>query len=174
MTEKMEFPTKSGHKVKSYAGCSGPRPGANQPPDSRATELPGAGVCAGDAFFRHQLPQLPVQGVGSERTRGKQRRRPSAFPCLTSTMSWPVLGGEGLACEELAGPFVLGWGYVTQRRVPPLGVVEDLHVLDDARPRLGPAGVVLVVDQLLLQRGEEALHRCVVPALALVAHAALD
>src|SRR5437870_948881 len=72
------------------------------------------------------------------------------------------------------GLFVLRWGNVPQRRVTTLVVVEDLNVLDERRPRLGPRGEVGVVDQLFLQRGEEALHRRVVPAVRRAAHAAHD
>src|SRR5258708_32193407 len=75
---------------------------------------------------------------------------------------------------DLSGLFVLGWGDVAQRRVPALGVVERLDVLEDAGPRLDPRVVVLMVDQFLLQGGKEALHWCVIPALADAAHAALD
>ena len=57
------------------------------------------------------------------------------------------------------GPFVLRWGNVPQRRVTTLVVVEHLDVLDERCPRLGPRGEVGVVDQLFLQRGEEALPR---------------
>src|SRR6202046_294542 len=72
------------------------------------------------------------------------------------------------------GLFVLRWGNVPQRRVTTLVVVEDLDVFDERRPRLGTRGEVGVVDQLLLQRGEEAFHRRVVPAVGLAAHAARD
>src|SRR5215217_4708395 len=44
-------------------------------------------------------------------------------------------------------PFVLRRGHVPQRRVPALGVVEDLDVLHDRRPRLRPRGEVRAVDQ---------------------------
>src|SRR5262249_36131455 len=71
-------------------------------------------------------------------------------------------------------PFVLRRGNVPQRRVPPLAVVEDLDVLHDRRPGLRPGGEAGVMDQPLLQRGEEALHGSVVPAVRPAAHAARD
>src|SRR4051812_11112453 len=63
---------------------------------------------------------------------------------------------------------------VAQRRVTPDSVVEDLDVLEEARLRLLPRLVVLVVDRLLLQAGEGSLHRGVVPAVPRAAHAACD
>src|SRR6478609_4714395 len=71
-------------------------------------------------------------------------------------------------------PFVLGWGNVPQRRVPSDAVVERLDVLEDARLRLVAGGVVLVVNQFLLERCEEALHRRIIPAVPTPAHAARD
>src|SRR3954447_561164 len=68
-------------------------------------------------------------------------------------------------------PLEFLWRQIPQGGVPADAVVERLDVLEDARPRLLARGVALVVDQLLLQRGEEALHRGVVPALGHSAHA---
>src|SRR5947209_19621769 len=71
-------------------------------------------------------------------------------------------------------PFVLRWGDVSQRGVSALTVVEHLDVLDDGCAGFGPGGKVGVVDQLLLQRSKETLHRGIIPAVGLVAHAAGD
>src|SRR5579872_3844527 len=71
-------------------------------------------------------------------------------------------------------PFVLRWGNVPQRGVPSVVVIEDLNVLDDRRAGLRPRGEVSVMDQLLLQRGKEAFHRGVIPAVGPAAHAARD
>src|SRR5262245_52709090 len=71
------------------------------------------------------------------------------------------------ALELLRGP-------IPQGGVQADAVVERLDVLEDARLRLVAGGVFLVVDQLPLQAGEEALHRRVVPALRDPAHAAGD
>ena len=49
---------------------------------------------------------------------------------------------------------VLGGGDVPQSRVPPNAVVERLDVFEDARLRFGVGGVVLAVNQLLLQARE--------------------
>src|SRR5829696_654981 len=89
-------------------------------------------------------------------------------------MEFPTESGQCLAVGLVVRPLVLLWGDVPQRRVPSDAVVERLDVLEDARLRLGAGGVVLVVNQFLLQAREEALHRRVVPAVPTPAHAALD
>ena len=53
-----------------------------------------------------------------------------------------------------------------------MSVVEDLDVLEDAGPGLVTRSVVLLMDQLGLQRVEERLLHRVVEAVALPAHAA--
>jgi len=58
--------------------------------------------------------------------------------------------------------------------VTALTIVENLDVLEDRRLRRRSRGEVRVVDQLLLERGEEALHRRVVPAIRSAAHAVGD
>ena len=63
---------------------------------------------------------------------------------------------------------------VAKRRMPPLPIVEELEVLEELGVRLRPGGPDGVVDQLDLQRREEALGDCVVPAIAPAAHAADD
>src|SRR3954465_14650099 len=60
-----------------------------------------------------------------------------------------------------AGPR-LGRGAVAQGRVQALPVVEDLDILEHRRPGLRPGAEADVVDVLLLERGEEGLHRRVV------------
>src|SRR6185437_9667293 len=56
----------------------------------------------------------------------------------------------------------------------PDSVVEHLDGLEQAGPCLRPRGVALVVDQLLLRAGEEALRGRVVPAVRPTAHATGD
>ena len=56
----------------------------------------------------------------------------------------------------------------------PTGVVEGLDVLEDGGPGLASSDVVRAVDELGLERREEALRDGVVPAIALAAHAAVD
>ena len=58
----------------------------------------------------------------------------------------------------LSGSLVLDGELMAQRRVAPDSVVEDLDVLEDARPRVRLRVVVLVVDQFHLERGIGALH----------------
>src|SRR4051812_44200868 len=72
-----------------------------------------------------------------------------------------------------AGPR-LGRGAVAQGRVQTLPVVEDLDVLEHRRPGLRTGAEMDVVDVLLLERGEEALHRRVVETVAAPAHRLLD
>ncbi len=48
----------------------------------------------------------------------------------------------------------------------PLPIVEDLDVLEHRAPRRGARGPERVVDKLDLERGEETLGHCVVPAVA--------
>src|SRR5262245_14958782 len=93
----------------------------------------------------------------------------------SSPPTWPALGLLGRPLRASRKCLLkLDRGQVSQRRVPPLEVVVTLDVLEDAATGLPAGVVVLVVDQLLLQRGEKTLHRRVVPALPLAAHAALD
>src|SRR5579862_9174552 len=82
--------------------------------------------------------------------------------------------GGGRRVKGLCGSLVLGRGLVTQRRMPPDAVVEHFDVFEDTGLRLPPRGVLLAVDQLLLQAGEEGFHRRIVPAVAPPAHAAGD
>src|SRR5689334_1739749 len=56
-----------------------------------------------------------------------------------------------------AGPR-LGRGAVAQARVQALPVVEDLDVIEHRRPGFRAGAEMDVVDVLLLERGEEALH----------------
>src|SRR5438034_7791008 len=53
-------------------------------------------------------------------------------------------------------------------------IVEGLEVIEELTARRGPRGPGRVVDELDLQRGEEALGDGVVPAVAPPAHAADD
>src|SRR3954467_14565815 len=64
----------------------------------------------------------------------------------------------------------LGRGSVAQARVQTPPVVKDLDVLEHRRPGLRAAAEPDVVDVLLLERGEEGLHRRVVEAVAAPAH----
>src|SRR5215470_18418508 len=56
----------------------------------------------------------------------------------------------------------------------PLPIVEELEVLDEVDARGGPRQPGGVVDELDLQRREEALGHRIVPAIAPAAHAADD
>ena len=54
----------------------------------------------------------------------------------------------------------------------PLAVVEPLDIVEDALPCLVTGAISLVEDPLSFQSAEEALHRRIVPAVALATHAA--
>ena len=69
---------------------------------------------------------------------------------------------------------VLGRREEPERRVTPAGVVEAFDVVEEGRPELGVRLEPTAVDELRLQRGEEALHRRVVVTVAAPAHRLLD
>ena len=73
----------------------------------------------------------------------------------------------------LGGLLKLGWAFVVQGGVFADGVVERFDVLEQTQPNFGTGLVLLVVNQLVLQRGEERFHRGVVPAVSFADHAAL-
>ena len=58
--------------------------------------------------------------------------------------------------------------------MPPLRIIEALNVIEHVCLCLVPGPVRLAVDALRLERGEEALHRRVVPDVARAAHRAGD
>src|SRR5439155_10960078 len=63
---------------------------------------------------------------------------------------------------------------VAEEGMPPPLVVEPLDVVEHIPPRLGPRAIGAMVDQLGLERLEEALDHRVVPAVAPPAHAGPD
>src|SRR5437868_4274509 len=102
-----------------------------------------------------------------------------ASPGLVRTISariWssPRKMESRLRAFRVVRPLELLGGQIPRGGVAADAVVERLDVLEDAGLCLLPGGVPLVVDQLPLQGGEEALDRGVVPALADPAHAARD
>jgi hypothetical protein len=68
-------------------------------------------------------------------------------------------------------PFELHRTEIAQRRVPPPGIIEALNVIKHVGFRLGSRAVRFVRRAFSFQRGEEALHRGIVPAVAGSAHA---
>src|SRR3954466_14893241 len=133
---------------------------------TRSTTGPGAG-----APRRRWSTSTP-------RTARASTRRPT-WPGSGASCRWTATAG-GPPPEEWRGgirtsrgrahvdPFHagprLGRGAVAQGRVQTLPVVEDLDILEHRRRRTGAEADV--VDVLLLERGEEALHRRVVQAVA--------
>src|SRR5690606_27066068 len=63
---------------------------------------------------------------------------------------------------------------VAERRVAPARVVEALDVVEDGGPGLGRIAEGMPIEQLALERGEEALGERVVVAVADRAHGGLD
>src|SRR3954454_15009215 len=72
-----------------------------------------------------------------------------------------------------AGPR-LGRGAIADGRMQTLPIVEDFDVFEHGRPRLLAGAEAELVDVLRLERGEEALHRRVVQAVAAAAHGLRD
>jgi hypothetical protein len=52
-----------------------------------------------------------------------------------------------------------------------LAMVEAFYIFNEALPGLLPIPIRLVENLFLLQGAEETLHRCIIPAGALAAHA---
>src|SRR5438105_9812559 len=63
---------------------------------------------------------------------------------------------------------------VTQRRVTPLAIVEDLDPFEHRQAGLGRAGPALLMQQLPLERSKKTLHHRIVITVAAAAHAAGD
>src|SRR5580698_3391133 len=61
---------------------------------------------------------------------------------------------------------------VAQRRVSTLSIVEHLDVLEQGPLSSLASRIILVVNQLRLERAEEAFHDGIVVTVALAAHAA--
>ncbi len=98
-----------------------------------------------------------------QRARGGHLRRPPALPRPRPGPRQREVALRTSCGFEHGDPFHagprLGRGAVAQGRVQALPVVEDLDVLEHGRPRLLAGAEAGSVDVLLLQRGEEALHR---------------
>src|SRR6185295_16840479 len=70
--------------------------------------------------------------------------------------------------------FDFQWRLVTQGRVKPLAIVEDLDVLEDGGAQLDTPRPASLVDELGFDGGEEALDDGIVPAVAFATHADCD
>src|SRR5215203_597594 len=68
--------------------------------------------------------------------------------------------------------YLLLWCEIAQCRMQAPPIVPALQELEDISPRLIARQVVALLDEFTLQRGIEALHRRIVPAIALAAHGA--
>jgi len=67
--------------------------------------------------------------------------------------------------------FDLHWAHIAERLMQPLPIIEHFDELEYLRPSLLPRVVIPVMDQLVLQRTEEALDDGVVVTVALATHA---
>src|SRR5215831_10296964 len=63
---------------------------------------------------------------------------------------------------------------IAEHRMPSLGIVEELEILEERGARRRARGTHRVVDQLDLQRREKALGHGIVWAIAAAAHTADD
>src|SRR5262245_59634400 len=106
--------------------------------------------------------------------RARYRKESPSASVGTTIWSSPRKVDTELRVVQVIRPLELLVGHIPQGGVPADAVVERLDVLEDTRLRLLACGVLLVVDQLPLQAGEEALHRRVVPAVGAAAHATGD
>src|SRR5439155_24476835 len=88
----------------------------------------------------------------------------------------PVSWTPGLSGQCFVFPLLLerSGTEIAKRRMPSPPVVEGLEVIEELTARRGPRAPGRVVDELDLQRGEEALGDGVVPAVAPSAQAAED
>ncbi|MDP3278227.1 MAG: hypothetical protein Q8Q09_23775 [Deltaproteobacteria bacterium] len=86
----------------------------------------------------------------------------------TPSISW-TFGLSRLG--QLEREFNLGGCLEIKRRVKSLTVVEDLNVLEERRSKFVAVEVALAMNELVLDRREEALCDGVVPAISLAAHA---
>src|SRR5919107_1204328 len=69
---------------------------------------------------------------------------------------------------------LLLWCEIAQGGMQAPSVVPALQELENVSPGFGVRQVVALLDELALQRGIEALHRRIVPAIPLAAHRADD
>src|SRR5438034_7323446 len=90
----------------------------------------------------------------------------SARGCVL--LDLPQFRGHGLSSMTR---LVLRGTAVAEEGMPPPLVVEPLDVVEHIPLRLGPRAIGAMVDQLGLERLEEALDHRVVPAVAPPAHA---
>src|SRR3954447_3374836 len=67
-------------------------------------------------------------------------------------------------------PVCLLWGDITDSGVDPPTIVIGFDVREHVAPSGLAIGIVALVDELGFQGAEEALHRCIVPAVSLAAH----
>src|SRR5215212_10038444 len=69
---------------------------------------------------------------------------------------------------------LLLWCEIAQGRMQAASIVPAFQELEYVGPGFIARQVVALLDELALQRGIEALHRRIVPAIALAAHRAMD
>jgi len=119
-----------------------------------------------DALMRFQAT-LPVKAARINPSRIHSYREAKWFS--------PVFVDSGLGCDSHGlGEhflFVLGRALIAQARVSSFSIVPHFDELEDLSAGVLSSTEAVAVNELLLQRREEAFHRGVVPAVALAAHA---
>lgn len=80
--------------------------------------------------------------------------------------NWPAAGLIDTKLRLFGLPSELHWAEIPQRGVPLPEIVEALDVIEQVRFGLISRAVRLVRRSFGLERGEEALHRGIVPAVA--------
>src|SRR5439155_5438018 len=126
-----------------------------------------------EASQRHRLDllPLPVNRVtpGRERETQSGKKQPKRSRGRRAhLLDLPQFRGHGLSSMTR---LVLRGTAVAEEGMPPPLVVEPLDVVEHIPLRLGPRAIGAMVDQLGLERLEEALDHRVVPAVAPPAHA---
>ena len=87
------------------------------------------------------------------------------------TEVWAAAGFVDTSLRSFRLPFELHRTEIAQRRVPSRGIVEALDVIEHVGFGLVSRAILLVRRPFGLERGEEALHRGIVPDVAGPAHA---
>jgi hypothetical protein len=89
-------------------------------------------------------------------------------------LQWQVTGLDDSQLSDSGLHLELHRTEIADRRVPTLGVVEALDVIEHIGFGFVAGPIDLAGDALGLQLGEEALHRSIVPDIAGAAHRAGD
>jgi hypothetical protein len=103
----------------------------------------------------------------------------SSLDCLllgsfTLFDDWAAAGSVDMYSSSHSFPFAVHRAEISQRRVTPPWIIEALDIVRHVGAGLIACAIDLSLDALGLERGEEALHCRVVPAVAGPAHGVGD